>query len=77
VATRRRQECRLPDEQQLSALQVDRNSMVGSKHVNGKSLETKKFFALPRQELRIDWQPGKLDTFPSHFKVLLPAFNET
>ena len=37
--------------------------MVRSKHVNGKSEETLKFFRPPRQELNIDELPAKLDLF--------------
>ena len=44
--------------------------MGESKGVNGKSLETVKFFNLPRQELVIDLPKGKLDRFQPLFEIL-------
>ena len=43
--------------------------MSESKGVNGKSLETVKFFNLPRQELVIDLPEGKLDRFQPLFEI--------
>ena len=43
--------------------------MGESKGVNGKSLETVKFFNLPRQELVIDLPEGKLDRFQPLFEI--------